>query len=88
MPRFLLVFIIFSVAALLQVPSSELFILSLVAAYVLTNISICAHVAFKQRQYYLIPLLFSTFIVMHFGYALGYWKRLIVPETPGNFWSY
>jgi len=24
---------------------------------------------------------------MHFGYAMGYWKRLLVPETLGNYWG-
>lgn len=86
-PLLLLGLVVLGVASLLLAPLARLPLLVLAGAYLLANSFISVRAAFQQRKAYLVPLLFGTFIVMHFGYALGYWKRLLVSETPGNYWK-
>ena len=85
-PLMLLGLVVLGVGCLLA-PWVRLPLLGLAGTYLLANAFISVRAAFQQRKAYLVPLLFGTFIVMHFGYALGYWKRLLVPETPGNYWK-
>jgi succinoglycan biosynthesis protein ExoA len=85
-PLLLLVLVVLGVVSLL-VPWVRQPLLGLAGAYLLANVFVSVRAAFQQRKAYLVLLLFGTFIVLHFGYALGYWKRLLVPETPGNYWK-
>jgi succinoglycan biosynthesis protein ExoA len=85
-PLLLLGLVVLGVASLLA-SWARLPLLGLGGSYLLANAFVSVRAAFKQHKAYLVLLLFGTFIVMHFGYALGYWKRLLVPETPGNYWK-
>lgn len=60
----------------------------LVGTYLLVNLGVSLQAAVRHSALRLTPLLVGTFVCMHFGYALGYWKRLIVPETPGTYWGH
>jgi len=59
----------------------------ILAAYALASILISTAIAIKNRKLVLIPLLMCAFSCMHFGWALGFWKRLLVPEKAGRYWG-
>lgn len=59
----------------------------ILAAYLVGSILISTAIAIKNRKLVLIPLLMCAFACMHFGYALGFWKRLLIPEKAGSYWG-
>lgn len=62
-------------------------LLIIIAAYLATSVSVSTAIGFARRKMYLMPLLVCAFACMHFGWALGFWRRLIVPEKPGKYWG-
>jgi succinoglycan biosynthesis protein ExoA len=59
----------------------------ILAAYLVASILVSTAIAIKNRKLVLIPLLMCAFSCMHFGYALGFWKRLLIPEKAGRYWG-
>jgi len=87
-PTLLLCIIIFSLTSLIAPEWALPPLLGLASVYLLSNLLVSIFNAAYQRKAYLFPLLFFTFCTMHFGYGMGYLKRLLVPETPGTYWKY
>lgn len=86
-PPLLLVGLVLLGLVSLVLPWARLPLLSLACTYSFASAFVSVRAALQQRKVYLAPLLFGTFFCMHFGYAMGYWKRLLVPETLGNYWG-
>lgn len=85
-PVFLLTVV--SSAVLTQLDYRFVYLLGVIfAAYVVSSTLISTAIAIKNRKLVLIPLLMCAFACMHFGYALGFWKRLLIPEKAGKYWG-
>jgi succinoglycan biosynthesis protein ExoA len=61
--------------------------LAIILAYLLTNLGVSAALARKNRRYDLLPHLLATFPCMHFGFGLGFWCIMLIPERPNKPWS-
>lgn len=86
-PVFLLTVVSSAVLTLLDY--SFVYLLGVIlAAYVVASILISTSIAIKNKKLVLIPLLMCAFACMHFGYALGFWKRLFIPEKAGRYWGH
>ncbi|TAK86055.1 MAG: glycosyltransferase family 2 protein [Betaproteobacteria bacterium] len=57
------------------------------AVYVVANLSVSVALAAKEKKPWLAPLASCAFACMHFGWALGFWRRLLVPEKAGRYWG-
>lgn len=44
-------------------------------------------VSVRRSRVVLIPLLACAFVTMHFGWALGFWRRVLIPEKMGTYWG-
>jgi glycosyltransferase involved in cell wall biosynthesis len=76
------------IVASLLTPLAHMPLLVLTGTYLVASTFVSVRAALLNHKAYLAPLLFGTFTCMHFGYAMGYWKRLLVPETPGKYWGF
>lgn len=55
--------------------------------YAIANLAVSMALAAKEKKLSLAPLASCAFACMHFGWALGFWKRLLVPEKAGRYWG-
>ncbi len=85
-PLFLLIVVI---SAALSIVDYRFVYLSLaiLAVYLAASVLVSTAIGFERRKLYLVPLLACAFACMHFGWALGFWRRLIVPEKSGKYWG-
>jgi glycosyltransferase involved in cell wall biosynthesis len=54
--------------------------------YLMLDIAIAAVASRRRGAWRLFPRLLLLFPCMHFGWALGFWKRLLVPPPAGQYW--
>jgi glycosyltransferase involved in cell wall biosynthesis len=85
-PLFLLTVVISAALPIVDYRFAYL-LLAILAAYLATSVSVATVIGFTHRKFYLMPLLVCAFACMHFGWALGFWRRLIVPEKSGKYWG-
>lgn len=57
-------------------------------AYFAADAAISFTLSFQRRKWSLLPRLLLTFPCLHFGWGLGFWKRLLVPQRPGHYWGW
>jgi GT2 family glycosyltransferase len=62
--------------------------LAIAGCYLVANTIASTRASLREGKLYLAPLVFGAFACMHFGYAVGYWKRLFVRQAPGTYWGY
>ena len=75
-------------AVLSLVDSRFLYLLvAALSAYAAANVAVSTAIGIKCRKAWLVPLAACAFACMHFGWGLGFWKRLIVPEKAGRYWG-
>jgi succinoglycan biosynthesis protein ExoA len=60
---------------------------AILALYMTVSVFFSNVIAFRKRKLVLVPLLMCSFACMHFGYAHGFWKRLLIPEKAGRYWG-
>jgi GT2 family glycosyltransferase len=60
----------------------------IIGIYLLVNLLASLLASLKYGKLLLTPLVFSAFSCMHFSYAFGYWKRLLVSEKVGAYWKH
>lgn len=85
-PLFLLTI---AISAVLSFVDSR-FLYLLVAAlsvYAAANMAVSTAIGIRCKKAWLVPLVACAFACMHFGWGLGFWKRLIVPEKAGRYWG-
>lgn len=61
--------------------------LLIVIIYLLADISVSISVALKRQRPRLVPPLIAAFPAMHFGWALGFWRKLIFGDPRGAQWK-
>jgi cellulose synthase/poly-beta-1,6-N-acetylglucosamine synthase-like glycosyltransferase len=54
--------------------------------YLLTDAGVSWYLAKHQNKPALFPRLVIAFACLHFGWALGFWKRILTPQRPGQYW--
>lgn len=59
----------------------------ILSTYVTVSLLISFVIAMKNKKLVLVPFLMCAFSCMHFGWALGFWKRLLIPEKEGRYWG-
>lgn len=85
-PLFLLTLVVS--AALSLFDNRYLYLLvAVLAAYLTASVSVSAAIGIGHKKPHLVPLLMCAFACMHFGWALGFWNRLITPQKPGSYWD-
>ena len=57
------------------------------AVYAAANVAVSTAIGIRCKKAWLVPLVACAFTCMHFGWGLGFWKRLIVPEKAGRYWG-
>ena len=62
-------------------------LLAIAVVYCGVNALVSARITINRRRVILTPLLICTFFCMHFGYAFGFWKRLLIPPKAGTYWG-
>ena len=60
---------------------------AVILSYSSADIVVSTMLARKNRQYSLIPYLLSAFPCMHFGFGLGFWRIMLIPERPNTPWK-
>lgn len=60
---------------------------TMLGIYVVMNLAVSTAIGFMRKKPWLVPLVAFAFACMHFGWGLGFWKRLVVPEKSGNYWG-
>jgi GT2 family glycosyltransferase len=59
----------------------------LLGLYLLINLAVSLGLMIKQKKPTLFSRLLLAFPCMHFAWALGFWKRLLIPDRPGTYWN-
>lgn len=62
-------------------------LLAIALIYSIATIGVCLRISNREKKPMLLPLLAGAFCVMHFGWALGFWKKLLVPDSAGKYWG-
>lgn len=60
----------------------------LLGAYLLANILVSTYLTAQNKNPTLLPRLFTTFPIMHFSWAFGFFTRLLQRPKPGEYWKY
>lgn len=84
-PLFILSLPLFSALSLLN----DLFLILLIGItglYSITDVAVSLSLASKRKKIRLFPRLLLAFPCLHFAWALGFWRRLLITEQPGNYW--
>lgn len=61
-------------------------LLALTSLYVAVDAVISMRLAIGRRKLGLFRTLLLAFPCIHFGYGLGFWKRLLIPDRTGIYW--
>ncbi len=61
-------------------------LVGMAAIYLLVDAAISLALSLRRRRWSLFPRLILAFPCMHFGWGLGFWTRLLVPQRPGVGW--
>lgn len=61
--------------------------LSVMVLYLIVDLGVSLLLAKRAGNFLLLPKLLLAFPCMHFSWGLGFWKRLLVPSTPGRYWA-
>jgi glycosyltransferase involved in cell wall biosynthesis len=56
--------------------------------YLLVDLAVSVSLALRRRSLALLPRLLLAFPCMHLGWALGFWKRLLIADKPGTYWKH
>jgi uncharacterized membrane protein YfcA len=59
---------------------------TVLALYLLTDVAVSWYLAKRHNKPALFPRLVLAFACLHFGWALGFWKRMLTPQRPGQYW--
>ncbi len=86
-PLFLAVLGLLPVLALADARILKLFG-GVLGLYVLLDGAVSLKLARQRRALALFPRLLLAFPCMHVAWALGFWKRLLLPERPGTYWKH
>ena len=62
-------------------------VLLLIALYSLVDLGVALRIAHEKKRYSLLPQLLLAFPFMHFSWGFGFWKRLVIPQARGTYWS-
>ena len=85
-PLFLGALALFVVLAV--VDSRFLYLVSgTLAAYAIANVAVSSSIGLRRKKAAMVPLVSCAFACMHFGWGLGFWRRLLVPEKAGTCWG-
>jgi GT2 family glycosyltransferase len=85
-PLFLLAIAMSAVLSLID--SRFIYLAGIVlGGYLVTNLAGSIAIGVKRKKLWLVPLVACAFACMHFGWGLGFWKRLAVPEKAGRYWG-
>jgi len=60
----------------------------IVSSYFILNCTFSLSLIFKRKKLRLFPLLLLSFPIVHFSWALGFWKRLLQRAKHGVYWRY
>jgi glycosyltransferase involved in cell wall biosynthesis len=63
-------------------------LIGLLGTYAVADSVVSFRLVRKQKKLALFPRLLLAFPCMHFAWALGFWKRLLIPDRPGTYWKY
>lgn len=61
-------------------------LIGIAAVYLLADAAISLVLSRRRRRWGLAPRLLLAFPCMHFGWGLGFWTRLLLPQRPGIAW--
>jgi len=86
-PLFLLTVVIFAALSIVVDDRFVYLLLAILSSYLAASVWVSISIGVRHRKPHLIPLLMCAFACMHFGWALGFWKRLIWPEKSGSYWG-
>lgn len=86
-PTFLLSLILLSILGAFNKSFFYLWFL-ITGTYILTDFTVSLYLSFKHRVLPLSWRLFLAFPVMHFSWALGFWRRLLQRPKAGEYWGY
>jgi len=60
----------------------------IISSYFILNCIVSLSLCFKRKKLLLFPFLLSSFPILHFSWALGFWKRLLQRAKHGAYWRY
>lgn len=86
-PLFLFSLVLFLILAFVDLRFLSIF-WSILGLYLLADLSVSLTLTLQQRSLALFPRLVLVFPCMHLAWALGFWKRLLLPVQPGTYWKY
>lgn len=61
-------------------------LIGLLVTYAVADSVVSFRLARQQNKLALFPRLLLAFPCMHFAWAFGFWKRLLVPDKPSTYW--
>lgn len=68
-------------------PLFLLALLGLVGSYLTLDAIVSVQLALEHGKFGLFPRLMLAFPCVHIGWALGFWKHLLVRDRPGTYWG-
>jgi glycosyltransferase involved in cell wall biosynthesis len=86
-PLFLLSLVVLPVLALADARFLALFG-AVLGLYILMDLAVAVSLTLQRRSLALLPRLLLAFPCMHLGWALGFWKRLLIADKPGTYWKH
>jgi len=78
---------VFALTSPLSRLSGQLF-LALFGAYVLTNVVVSASISLREARPSLLLRMPLAFACIHFGWAFGFFRRLVQRPRPGQYWKH